>query len=148
LDNVPRTFLPKVVETAAAFAEQEVDMNVSLTAIEILWYVTDYVHKIKDDSMAADKSSSSSSSSSSTSSIPLSASSKISLEVWYIMMKEFSRVSGDSRPEVRNCGVNTLVTSVVAYGNTLSLDQWEFIFNSVLIPLVEMSDTLMTMAAK
>lgn len=156
LESVPQSFLPQVVECAASFVDQEIDMNVSLTAIEILWYVADYVQKnTKENNIEnikqSEKTNIKNSKDLKNSKNNLEKndeSNEISLKVWYIMMKEFSKVSLDSRPEVRNCGVNTLVTSVVSYGNSLSNNQWEFIFNSVLIPLVENSNSLMNIAAK
>ena len=45
-------------------------------------------------------------------------------EVWSAMMDELRRLSVDARPEVRNCAVNTLASSVAANGSALSYDQW------------------------
>ena len=44
-------------------------------------------------------------------------------EVWSAMMNELRRLSVDARPEVRNCAVNTLASSVAANGSALSYDQ-------------------------
>jgi hypothetical protein len=56
--------------------------------------------------------------------------------VWDAMLDELGSLALDSRVEVRNCAVNTLVSAVAANGATLSLHRWERCLAGVLLPLV------------
>ena len=45
-------------------------------------------------------------------------------------------LSTDGRPEVRNSGVRTLFSVVVSHGGSLSAEQWQHCWGSMLFPLL------------
>jgi len=153
---VPSHQLACLVTCAASFAAQKADMNVSLTAVGMLWAVVDFVEKHKEDgdkvltksdevggedgdkekkekgvsgsSVTGTSSSSSESSSSSSGGIG---------NAWHAMLIELGTLALDTRPEVRNCAVNTLVSAVGANGAKMSAQQWRSALAEVVLPLVQ-----------
>jgi len=145
LQVVPHHQLACLVTCAASFAAQKSDMNVSLTAVGMLWAVVDFVEKNKGyDNQAGltmhdedgDKSNRSSSSSSNSGG----GSGGVGIGIgnaWHAMLIELGTLALDTRPEVRNCAVNTLVSAVGANGAKMSPQQWQSALTEVVLPLVQ-----------
>jgi hypothetical protein len=52
------------------------------------------------------------------------------------MLQRLKILALDFRPEVRNCAVNTLFTSLVTHTPQLTLDQWNMAFFDVIFTLL------------
>ena len=52
-----------------------------------------------------------------------------------VMMIRLLGLSIDSRPEIRNCALNTLFSAIIANSSLLSPDQWRRFYEDVLFPL-------------
>ena len=144
LDVVPRRELAACVACVGAFGTQTSDMNVSLTAVGMLWSVVDFVSSSNAIATAFSSSSSSSSTANEAASLGVGAvgggelgeKASVTARVWDTMFEELGRLSLDTRPEVRNCAVNTLVAAVVANGTFLSQRQWRACLEGVMLPLI------------
>lgn len=128
LEELPYEVIIKAVHCVAAFSAQVQDVNVSLTSIEMLWKVTDYImtssRKLDDQD---------------TSSAALD-----------VMLDRLSHLSVDSRPEIRNCATNTLFSAVLSNAGMLSPDQWRSVFDDIVFPLFEATQqkSLLAMSSK
>lgn len=113
LDLLPHDVIIKAVNCVSAFSAQNVDVNISLTSIEMLWKVTDYMmmssRKVGDE--------------------------KATSVVMDVMLSRLALLSVDSRPEIRNCATNTLFSAVLSNANFLASSQWRHIFDDVVFPL-------------
>ena len=99
LECVPLASLPLCVACVAAFGRQHTDMNVSLTAVGMLWTVVDFVsHRRGDGGDDCDGSSGGSGGG---------GGKGVSGPVWDAMLEELGRLGVDGRPEVRNWGKPT-----------------------------------------
>lgn len=128
LEELPHEVIIKGVHCVAAFSAQSQDVNVSLTSIEMLWKVTDYImtssRKVDDvDTSTA------------------------ALDV---MLHRLSVLSVDSRPEIRNCATNTLYSAILSNANMLSSDQWRSVFDDIIFPLFEATEqkAMLAMSSK
>lgn len=124
LEELPYEVIIKAVHCVSAFSAQVQDVNVSLTSIEMLWKVTDYImtssRKVDDI-----------------------ATSKAALDV---MLSRLSLLSVDSRPEIRNCATNTLFSAILSNANMLSPVQWKSVFDDIIFPLFEATEQKATLA--
>jgi hypothetical protein len=113
LDLLPHNVIIKAVHCVSAFSAQNIDVNISLTSIEMLWKVTDFMmmssRKLGDD--------------------------KATSVVMDVMLSRLALLSVDSRPEIRNCATNTLFSAVLSNSNFLAPAQWKHIFDDVVFPL-------------
>lgn len=113
LDLLPHNVIIKAVHCVSAFSAQNTDVNISLTSIEMLWKVTDFMmmssRKVGDD--------------------------KATSVVMDVMLSRLALLSVDSRPEIRNCATNTLFSAVLSNSTFLAPAQWKHIFDDVVFPL-------------
>ena len=112
---MPHDVIIKAVHCVSAFSAQSRDVNVSLTSIEMLWKVTDYImtssQKMDDNDT--------------------------SYAALDVMLNRLSQLSVDSRPEIRNCATNTLFSAVLTNAVMLSSEQWRSVFDEIIFPLFE-----------
>jgi hypothetical protein len=107
-----------VIECCAAFSAQPVDVNISLTALEMLWKVYDQMMRTKKGEHDVEKK-----------------------DIFDLTMRKLLALSTDSRPEIRNCATNTLFAALTLTSNAslTSGGQWRQIFDQVIFPLFEMT---------
>lgn len=152
LERVPREQVPSLVTCAGAFGGQTESVNLSLTAIGMLWTVCD---TFADDGTSSTAGAGpgeppprpsppppppSSSPSPSSSSPPSAAAepARSSLRsMWPTMLFQLRRLAVDFRPELRNCAVNTLFSAAVGNGGGLSGPDWKQFLLEVTFPLIE-----------
>lgn len=105
-----------VIECCAAFSAQPVDVNISLTALEMLWKVYDQIMRTKKGEHDVEKK-----------------------DVFDLTMRKLLFLSTDARPEIRNCATNTLFAALTLTSNAslTSGGQWRQIFDQVIFPLFE-----------
>jgi hypothetical protein len=106
----------------SSFSSQLLDVNISLTSLNLLW-------KVYDQTMRGSSSGGQVGKSSGTS----------QQEVFNITTKQLLVLSMDTRPEIRHCAMNTLFTALTMTANAslTSGRQWKQIFDDVVFPLFE-----------
>ncbi len=119
LDMIPLDVTKALLMALSYFAAQGVDVNISLTSVEMLW-------KVGDLSLTRPH----------TEGLSGSAGDRLSnISVLEIMMQRLLVLSTDGRPEIRNCGMNTLFSAVTANASLLTSTQWKQVFDEVIFPL-------------
>jgi hypothetical protein len=126
-----------LVACVAAFAAQKADMNVSLTAVGMLWAAVDFVEKRKGSAAAPSPEAEGGGGGEGGSG-----------RAWDAMLDELGVLAVDTRPDVRNCAVNTMVSAIGANGNHMSPRQWESALAGAVVPLVVQVDQRALAAAK
>ena len=154
--------LSKCIETVSLFGSQTDDLNISLTAIRLLWSLSDFVlmkkleiEKTPVEPVQAEPTSERTDDesefmplvdkNSELSSIRVSnqelfegpATIRALGALWMFLLAHLSQLCSDGRPEVRNSANQSLFGTINLNGKKLTLDEWdEFIWN-VLFPLLE-----------
>ncbi|XP_055882628.1 protein MON2 homolog isoform X4 [Biomphalaria glabrata] len=129
------TYLQVVVQVAARFGLQQQELNVSLTAIGLLWNISDFffqnrqVIKQELDSLAQ-PASAVNGNESSKSPGPFDA-------LWMCLFSQLGELCVDSRPAVRKSAGQTLFSTISAHGSLLQHQTWHNVLWQVLFPLLE-----------
>ncbi|TPX66623.1 hypothetical protein SpCBS45565_g04327 [Spizellomyces sp. 'palustris'] len=160
------TVLHQCIETLGSFGSQMDDLNISLTAVGLLWSVSDFVltkrqdlekeHLANKQPPNQDPKTSASHSSVmmaessllANMSMKRSASTCIAMlteplstrtmdSLWMLLLGHLSQLCSDSRPEVRNSANQTLFRTISMNGAKLTLEAWEQCIWGVLFPLLE-----------
>lgn len=111
LEVLPVLVIRDVISALSVFSSQGLDVNISLTSVEMLWKVTDFImtrSQARGDDTAS---------------------------VLQVTMSQLLQLSTDSRPEIRNCATNTLFSAMAANASLLSPGQWKATFLNVVFPL-------------
>ncbi|EIE25629.1 hypothetical protein COCSUDRAFT_83636 [Coccomyxa subellipsoidea C-169] len=125
MSALPPQLLRKCLEVAALYGAQQADVNVSLTAMGLLWNAADLLSKMQLQSEAA----------SGGSEAPVLSSADFE-ELLRLLLGALQGLSTDTRPEVRNSGVRTLFAVVASQGTRLSHSAWEECLWQMLFPLL------------
>ncbi|CAG5125832.1 unnamed protein product, partial [Candidula unifasciata] len=132
-------YLQVVVQVAAKFGLQQQELNVSLTAIGLLWNISDFFfqnrQRIKQDLDAtADSDHIQSENPASGDKIknppPFDA-------LWMCLFSQLGELCVDSRPAVRKSAGQTLFSTISAHGSLLQHQTWHNVLWQVLFPLLE-----------
>ncbi|KDO25660.1 hypothetical protein SPRG_20708 [Saprolegnia parasitica CBS 223.65] len=107
LGSMPLTYRRECIGCVGAFASSAKDVNVSLTAVNALWSISDAIAKQATD---VD-------------------------ELWPRALGELRRIASDPRPEVRNCAINTLFGMAVTHGTQFQLSEWQLCLEDTVLPL-------------
>ncbi|CAG0881679.1 unnamed protein product [Cyprideis torosa] len=126
------TCLPLCLETAAGFGRQTQELNISLTAVGLMWNISDYFYQNASrlrTSLSSDK--------------------KVFPEfpgypqlspfdkLWLCVFSQLGSLCVDSRPAVRKSAGQTLFSTISAHGSLLEDRTWEVVFWQVLFPLLD-----------
>ncbi|KAK3745647.1 hypothetical protein RRG08_015435 [Elysia crispata] len=144
-------YLQAVVQVAERFGLQQQELNVSLTAIGLLWNISDFFfqnrQRIKHelDAAAAAKTSSSNEQLSAAQSdqqvLPRSPSNVIPPPpfdaLWMCLFSALGELCVDLRPAVRKSAGQTLFSTISAHGALLQPGTWQNVLWQVLFPLLE-----------
>lgn len=115
--SLPVPVVTALIACLAGFAAQLADVNMSLTSVEMLWKVCDLT--LSRFGQAAETG----------------VAKAALLEE---LMARLLHLAMDSRPEVRNCALNTLFAATTANASLISGGQWrEQVFQRVIFPLFE-----------
>ncbi|KAE8151857.1 endosomal peripheral membrane protein [Aspergillus avenaceus] len=134
---LPQPCLLYLVESFSKFALQQQDFNISLTTTSSFWNVSDFLQgQIEQFSIE--------------SRIKVSVSEDELVELaksedpsnsrnalWLLLLLRIVDLGTDSRSEIRNCAVQTLLRIFDAYGQQLSPKAWRLCLNRVLFRMVE-----------
>lgn len=94
------------------FISQAADINISLTAVGLLWDVSDFLRLQTSKSVSAS-----------------------SFDIWLSGLALLVGTAVEIRPELRNSAVQTLMRSVELFALSLNKKQWTCLFEIVLLPL-------------
>ena len=111
--------LTDLVTCLSMFSRQSYDVNISLTSVQMLWKVTDFVmtaSREKGDEHTTNA-------------------------VLNVMLQQLLELSLDLRPEIRNCATNTLFSAIVSNAAMLSSSQWKNAFQEVIFPLFRRTES-------
>lgn len=137
LSQLPLPCRLDLVESFSQFALQQQVFNISLTTTSSFWNVSDFLHDqteqfsiethvdlfVSEDRLAA-----------------LARTGDPSLSsnaLWLLLLLRIVDITTDSRSEVRNCAIHTLLRIFDAYGQQFSPKAWCLCLNRVLFRMVE-----------
>lgn len=110
---MPKEFLiENLICCLALYSAQKFDINISLTALELLWKISD-------------------------SKIKLTNNNSNNHQIFNIMLFYLFQLSFDKRAEIRHCSINTLFTAISAYANLIMSNHWFDIFKFLIQPLFD-----------
>ncbi|CAG0915150.1 unnamed protein product [Notodromas monacha] len=138
LTVMPVTCLPICVDTVAKFGNQTQELNISLTAIGLIWNISDHFsqNRTKLENSLSEKD------------ILLPAFPDVPYmppldKLWMRIYAQLGDLCVDSRPAVRKSASQTLFSTISAHGHFLKPETWRIMILQVLFPLLErVSDTL------
>ncbi|GFR78543.1 MON2-like protein [Elysia marginata] len=142
-------YLQVVVQVAERFGLQQQELNVSLTAIGLLWNISDFFfqnrQRIKQELDVAKKSSTGNEQPSlngNDQQKPFRAQSKINTPppfdaLWMCLFSALGELCVDLRPAVRKSAGQTLFSTISAHGALLQPETWHNVLWQVLFPLLE-----------
>ncbi|CAF3359352.1 unnamed protein product [Rotaria socialis] len=142
LSTIPICYLGILIKVVAKFGFQEQDLNIALSAIGLLWNMTDYLFRMKEqehqlknvndyldpneiyDSLTSIE------------------------ELWMILYRKLSELTMDQRPAIRKSASSTLFTMITSHGQLLSSGAWSILIWQVLFPLFEHVEQFFYTASK
>ncbi|CAO3586280.1 unnamed protein product [Absidia cylindrospora] len=144
------------IATLESFGTQCEDLNISLTAVGLLWNLSDFIQTkrlvlltssgtpvaaqddevVDTDSLDIDKP------------IGNDESPKVLNILWMLLLLQLSRICVDGRPEVRNGAIQTLFRTIMMNGNELGPHLWQACIWHVLFPLLDAIRLASIQAAK
>ncbi|KAI8070702.1 hypothetical protein BC940DRAFT_295365 [Gongronella butleri] len=151
------------IVTLGAFSSQREDLNISLTAVGLLWNLSDFIQTkrmtlattedeadendddeqdIKDqmklDRVLEDE----------TDGESEKDKKKVLHVLWMLLLLQLSHVCVDARPEVRNGAIQTLFRTILMNGSVLGGRQWQACLWQILFPLLDAIKTASRRAAE
>jgi hypothetical protein len=114
-----------VLHGLALFGSQVKDPNISLTAVEMLWKVTDSAITFARSGQTLRLSGSA---------VP---STHYVAVVFDIMLKKLFQLSNDGQPLIRHCAMNTLFSAMSTHAPIIFAEQWQHVFGNIIFPLFE-----------
>jgi len=137
-----------LVDSLSGFASQQQDFNISLTTTSSFWNVSDFLQgqierftieshvdaSVGEEGLAA-----------------LAKDNDVSVSrnsLWLLLLLRIVDLATDSRTEIRNCAVHTLLRIFDAYGQQLSAKAWRLCLNRVLFQMIENVETELTRVMK
>ncbi|KAI8343085.1 hypothetical protein BC941DRAFT_410389 [Chlamydoabsidia padenii] len=148
--------LRQCIATLGAFGTQTEDLNISLTAVGLLWNLSDFIQTkrlalltklgttdatrdddvVNTDSLEIEKP------------IDGDESPKVLNILWMLLLLQLAKICIDGRPEVRNGAIQTLFRTIMMNGNVLGPNLWQACIWQVLFPLLDAIKSASIQAAK
>ncbi|KAL4226462.1 Endocytosis and vacuole integrity protein [Mactra antiquata] len=127
-------YLEVVVDVAAKFGLQKQELNVSLTAIGLLWNISDYFYQNRERI----KSELDSSPSDDVVKVRETTDGLSSFDaLWMCLFTRLGELCVDGRPAVRKSAGQTLFSTISAHGGLLKEESWKNVLWKVLFPLLD-----------
>ncbi|XP_052750934.1 protein MON2 homolog [Galleria mellonella] len=123
--------LRKVLTTAAAFAHQTKELNISLTAVGLMWNISDYLYHNRDKLVAA-----LASEAAVCPELPHNADLAPLDRLWMCLYIRLSALCIEPRAPVRRAASQTLFSCVGAHGALLARPAWRALL-AVLFPMLD-----------
>jgi hypothetical protein len=132
LPAMPWRCLPLCVNTAAKFGSQMQELNISLTAVGLMWNISDYFNQNQDR-------------------LSQNVGDDISVlpdfphilnmphfdKLWMVLYARLGDLCVDPRPAVRKSAGQTLFSTITAHGILLNPPTWQAVMWQVLFPLLD-----------
>lgn len=129
---MPWQCLPLCVNTAATFGLQTQELNISLTAVGLMWNISDFLNQnqdklmktvVDDGSVLPD--------------FPGTVNVPQLDKLWMCLYARLGDLCVDLRPAVRKSAGQTLFSTISAHGNLLNPPTWQAVLWQVLFPLLD-----------
>ncbi|KAJ5899141.1 hypothetical protein N7495_003885 [Penicillium taxi] len=137
LTLLPASCLLSLVNSFSSFASQMQDFNISLTTTSFFWNVSDFLQgQIEEFSIESHVDASVSE----EDLISLSKDKDASVSrnsLWLLLLLRIVDITTDTRSEIRNSAIHTLLRIFDAYGQHLSPNAWQLCLNRVLFQMVK-----------
>ncbi|KAI8904684.1 guanine nucleotide exchange factor in Golgi transport N-terminal-domain-containing protein [Gorgonomyces haynaldii] len=138
------SIVARCIDVLSGFGSLQDDVNISLTAVGLLWSVCDFVltkrHQIEKQSLSNihDMQDQVGQSLDELDLVQDTQFTKQTMDtLWMHLLKCLSRLSSDERPEVRNSANQTLFRTINMNGRLLSLESWDLCLDKILLPLLD-----------
>ena len=119
LSMIKADFFSLVINVVSKFGSQEQDLNISLTAIVLLWNISDYMFQNSEK-------------------LNKELQSESIESIWMVLYSRLGQLCVDQRPAVRKSACQTLFCTISSHGSILSVDlHWKDLVWNVLFPLLE-----------
>ncbi len=131
--------MQRSLEVLLLFASQKALINVSLTAIGILWHVTDTLGRSRPSAIEAAAAAAAAGDEAAPTADHTCRRDMTDAEVTAQLLRVFThlrQLSTDPRPEARNSGVRTLFLSVSGQASRFDAAAWRYCLWEILFPLV------------
>ncbi|EEP80517.1 predicted protein [Uncinocarpus reesii 1704] len=137
LSLLPTSCLLEMVETFSYFTSQTEDFNISLTTTTFFWNISDFLRgQIGNFAISGEIDITSTEESlAKTASCADSAASRNAL--WLLLLLRIVHTATDSRTEIRNSAIQTLLRILDHYGQQLASESWHICLNRVLLVMAE-----------
>ncbi|XP_024026387.1 protein MON2 homolog [Morus notabilis] len=160
LSNIPADCLQVCVDVTGAYSAQKTELNISLTAIGLLWTTTDFIAKgiihgsaeeKETDGHSIPKQIDGQKPEEQTPSVVDQASSIDTVHCDKLLFAVFSllqNLGADERPEVRNSAVRTLFQTLGSHGQKLSESMWEDCLRTYVFPTLDRASHMAAASSK
>jgi hypothetical protein len=141
LSLLPAACLLSLVNSFSSFASQTQDFNISLTTTSFFWNVSDFIQG-QIDKFSIESHVDASVSEEKLANLARDKDPSVSRNsLWLLLLLRIVDIATDSRPEIRNSAIHTLLRIFDAYGQQLSPKAWRLCLNRVLFQMVEEIET-------
>ena len=150
ITDLPDACLMQLIHTAGSFAQQPADLNISLTAIGLLWNIADLIARGPSTQLEGSHPTLTSNPEqlsanpmfSDPPAVPSSAENDTSAtfsrnDLWMASFASMQPLASDARPEVRNCILLTLFKTLTTYGHLLVLSTWRLCLKDIIFPILD-----------
>ncbi|KAL5566940.1 hypothetical protein UlMin_030104 [Ulmus minor] len=162
LSTIPVDCLQVCVDVTGAYSSQKTELNISLTAIGLLWTTTDFISKGLIHGSAKEKEAGIDGRSNpeqmddqkpvkqtldvleQVSSINIADCDKLFFSVFSLLQS----LGADERPEVRNSAVRTLFQTLGSHGQKLSENMWEDCLQNYVFPSLDRASHMAATSSK
>ena len=142
LSTIPICYLGILIKVVAKFGFQEQDLNIALSAIGLLWNMTDYLFRMKEQEHQLKNVNDYLDSNEIYDNLTSIE------ELWMILYRKLSELTIDQRPAIRKSASSTLFTMITSHGQLLSTGAWSILIWQVLFPLFEQVEQFFYTASK
>ncbi|KAI5726742.1 hypothetical protein M8J76_007765 [Diaphorina citri] len=142
LPLMPWKCLPLCLETTSKFGSQTQELNISLTAIGLMWYIADYFYQNQEKIcvILANENSV-------FPEINFGSEMPAFDKLWMCLYLKLGALCVDLRPAVRKSAGQTLLSTISSHGNLLAQSTWQAVLWQVLFPLLDKVRSLSSTAS-
>ncbi|XP_074659312.1 protein MON2 homolog [Tubulanus polymorphus] len=140
LPLMPSACLQSVVAVAAKFGLQNQDVNISLTAIGLMWNISDYFYQNQQQiqiDLEKDESEAAADDDKKKDGATAVGEMKPFDSLWMCLFSKLGDLCVDPRPPVRKSAGQTLFSTIGAHGSLLQQKTWQIVLWQVLFPLLD-----------
>ncbi|XP_068649645.1 uncharacterized protein [Aristolochia californica] len=149
LSTIPADCIDVCVEVTGAYSGQKTDLNISLTAIGLLWTATDFIAKglrivQTEEKETARREQGKETEDGQTTLAVDEVNDRVSfittidcMRLLFLVFSILQKLGADERPEVRNSAIRTLFQTLGSHGQKLSSSMWEDCLWSYVFPILD-----------